>query len=227
MAFPPTLRIGVFVYEDFEPIDVWGFIEPFTIARFRGTFYSSPPPYPFEVVLISRDGGNVKSINGPWVACDWDFSRARTEPLDLLMIPGGGGTWPLLDEKSNPSDVAALLDWVHAMDAKVQIMASVCTGAAVLARAGLLDGLAAATNHASFGWVASQGPKVKWDKVSRWIDAGKYVTSAGVSAGIDMGFYLVSRLCGRPVAESAVLAAEYDWNRNPKTPIFYPPQTST
>jgi transcriptional regulator GlxA family with amidase domain len=227
MAFPPTLRLGVFVYDDFEPIDVWGFIEPFTIARFRGTFYASPPPYPFEVVLISRDGGNVKSINGPWVAPDWDFARAREEPLDLLMIPGGGGTWPLLDDVEHGAEVAALLDWVHAMDAKVQIMTSVCTGAAVLARAGLLDGLPAATNHASFDWVASQGPKVKWDKVSRWVDAGKYVTSAGVSAGIDMGFYLVSRLCGRAVAENAVLAAEYDWHRDPKTPIVYPPHTST
>ena len=224
MAFPRTLRIGIFVYPDFEPIDVWGFIEAFSIARFFGTFYSSPPPYPFEIVLISRDGGNVKSINGPSVAPNWDFARALNEPLDLLMIPGGGGTWPLLDEVHHAAEVAALLEWIHAMDRKVTIMASVCTGAAVLARAGLLDGLPAATNHGAFDWVAAHGPKVLWDSVSRWVDAGKYVTSAGVSAGTDMGFYLVSRLAGPAVAENAVVAAEYNWQRDPKTPIVFPPQ---
>jgi putative intracellular protease/amidase len=68
------------------------------------------------------------------------------------------------------------------MDKKVRIMASVCTGDAGLATGGLLDGLPAATNHAAFGWVTQQGPNVLWDSVSRWVDAGKYVTSAGVSA---------------------------------------------
>jgi transcriptional regulator GlxA family with amidase domain len=105
----------------------------------------------------------------------------------------------------------------------VKIMASVCTGAAVLATCGFLDGLPAATNHSAFGWVASHGPRVHWDRVSRWVDAGKYVTSAGVSAGTDLGFYLVSRLVSREVAEIAVRSAEYDWHRDPKQPIYYPP----
>ncbi len=220
MAFPRTLRIGIFVYEGFEPIDVWGFAEAFTASRFLGKGYLSPPPHPFEVLLISRDDNKVKSMNGPSVAPDWDFARARTESLDLLMIPGGN-TGPVLDEAHH---AAELLEWVRAMDTKVQIMASVCTGAAVLTSAGLLDGLPAATNHQAFQWVASFGPKVKWDNVSRWVDAGKYVTSAGVSAGTDMGFYLVSRLAGLAVAETAVIVAEYDWHRDPKAPIFYPQQ---
>ena len=75
---------------------------------------------------------------------------------------------------------------------------------------------------AAFGWVSRQGPKVLWDSVSRWVDAGKYVTSAGVSAGTDLGFYLVSRLAGRAVAEAAVLAAEYDWHRDPQEPLTFP-----
>jgi transcriptional regulator GlxA family with amidase domain len=138
------------------------------------------------------------------------------------MIPGGGGTWPLLDEKADPEGVAALLDWVRRMDERVKLMTSVCTGAAVLARAGLLDGRPAATNHRAFAWVAQQGPKILWDSVSRRVDAGRHVTSAGVSAGTDIGFYLVCRLAGRAVAENAVAAAEYDWRRNPQTPIVYP-----
>jgi transcriptional regulator GlxA family with amidase domain len=226
-TFPRSQRVGILVFEGFEPIDVWGFAEAFAIARFLGTSYAGPPAFPFEVILISRDGNKVKSINGPSAAPDWDFARALNEPLDVLMVPGGGGTWPLLDEKNNPKEVEALLKWIRAMDGKVTIMASVCTGAAVLARAGLLDGKPAATNHSEFGWVAGHGPKVLWDNVSRWVDAGKYVTSAGVSAGTDMGFYLVSRLAGRAVAENAVTAAEYDWHRDPQAPIFYPQQADT
>jgi putative intracellular protease/amidase len=222
-VFPRTLRVGVFVYEGFEPIDVWGFSEAFAISRFLGKGYLSLPPHPFEIVLISKDGNKVKSMNGPSVAPDLDFAQARApaETMDLLMVPGGN-TGPLVEVSD--AEFAPLRDWVHAMDAKVQIMASVCTGAAVLAKAGLLDGLPAATNHQAFGWVASFGPKVKWDNVSRWVDAGKYVTSAGVSAGTDMGFYLVSRLAGLAVAETAAITAEYDWHRDPKAPIFYPQQ---
>jgi len=223
-SFPRTQRIGILVFEGFEPIDVFGFAEAFSIARFLGTDYATKLPYPFETVLIARDLSKVRSINGPSVMPDLDFAQALREPLDLLMVPGGGGTWPLLDAKTDPQGVAELLDWMRKMDSKTPIMASVCTGAAVLATCGLLDGRPAATNHSAFGWVAPQGPKVLWDSVARWGDAGKYVTSAGVSAGTDLGFYLVSRLAGRAVAENAVAAAEYDWHRDPQTPIYYPPR---
>jgi transcriptional regulator GlxA family with amidase domain len=87
--------------------------------------------------------------------------------------------------------------------------------------------LPAATNHGAFDFVRQFGPKVLWDSVSRWVDAGQYVSSAGVSAGTDMGFYLVSRLAGRAVAENAVSAAEYDWHRDPQAQIFYPQQAQT
>ncbi len=220
--FPATQRIGIFVFDMFEPIDVWGFVQAFSIARFLGTDYFSDPPYPFEIVLIGKTLAKVKSYNGPTVAPDWDIARARQEPLDMLMVPGGRGVGMLLDD---PNGVAALLEWVRFMDGKVSIMASVCTGAAVLAQCGLLDGRPAATNHNAFDWVSKRGPRVHWDNVSRWVDAGKYVTSAGVSAGTDLGFYLVSRMAGRAVAENAVFAAEYDWHRDPETPIYYPPQT--
>jgi transcriptional regulator GlxA family with amidase domain len=225
-GFPPTQRIGIFVFDGFEPIDVFGFTEAFAIARYLGQGYADPPPYPFAVTLIGRGRHPVKSANGPTVLPDVDMDEALNHPPDLLMIPGGGGTWPLLDEKADPTGVAALLDWVRHLDKKVKLTTSVCTGAAVLARAGLLDGRPAATNHGSFAWVAQQGPKVLWDSVSRWVDAGRYVTSAGVSAGTDLGFYLVSRLAGRAVAENAVTAAEYDWRRDPQTPIFYPQQAA-
>jgi putative intracellular protease/amidase len=232
--FPLTFRVGILVYDGFEPIDVWGFTEAFAISRFIGTAYQSPPPYPFEILFISnevRPSGKshevpapVKSANGPRVAPDMFRDDALKHPFDLLMIPGGD-TGPLLDQ-SDPKAVKALVAWVMAMDKRVKLMTSVCTGAAVLAHAGVLDGKHAATNHAAFAWVTQYGPRVLWDNVSRWVDAGHYVTSAGVSSGTDMAFHLVDRLAGRAVAETAAKEAEYDWHRDPQKPIYYPQQAA-
>jgi transcriptional regulator GlxA family with amidase domain len=229
--FPPTIRIGILVYEGFEPIDVWGFTEAFTISRFIGTDYQSPPPYPFEILFISnevRPSGEpsavpapVKSANGPRVAPDMFREDALKTPFDVLMIPGGN-TGPLVEGK--PEDMKVLMTWVKKMDKRVNLMTSVCTGAAVLALSGILDGKPAATNHEAFAWVTQFGPRVLWDNVSRWVDAGHHVTSAGVSAGTDMAFHLVDRLMGRAVAETAAKQAEYDWHRDPQQPIFYPQQ---
>lgn len=230
--FPRTQRIGILVFNDFEPLDVWGFVSAFSIARFIGTDYGDPPPYPFEIVFISNETSPgspgavpqpVKSYNGPRVAPDYFRDQALTEDIDVLMIPGGQGTGGLLLNPDNEL-VENLLAWVRAMDARVSLMTSVCTGAAILARAGVLDGKPAATNHMAFAFVTSFGPRVLWDNVSRWVDAGRYVTSSGTSAGTDMAFHLVSRLAGRAVAEAATRASEYDWHRDPQQPIFYPQQ---
>ena len=200
--FPPTRHVGILVFDKFEPVDVWGFVEAFSISRFIGTGYASGPPYPFEVKLISnatkpKSGGSrpapVESMNGPSVAPDLfrDEALNRSPPFDLLMIPGGLGTRQLLG--ADRAAVEALVAWVQAMDASApsMLMTSVCTGAAILARAGVLDGRPAATNHEAFAWVVGFGPRVLWDNVARWVDAGRYVTSAGVSAGTDMAFHLV------------------------------------
>jgi putative intracellular protease/amidase len=233
-CFPRTLRIGILVFDKFEPIDVWGFAEALAISRYIGTSYGSLAPYPFEVVLIANQcrppgAGEatpkpVKSNNGPRVAPDYFRDEALEEKFDVIMIPGGIGTRPLVND-DNP-DRAALVEWVQAMDQRVELMTSVCTGAAILAFAGVLDGRPAATNHEAFAWVTSQGTRVLWDNVSRWVDAGHYVTSAGVSAGTDMGFYLVKRLAGRAVAEAAAIAAEYGWHDDPERPIYHPQQAA-
>jgi putative intracellular protease/amidase len=222
-GFPPTLRIGILIFDDFEPIDVWGFAEAFTIARFLGQGLFDLPPYPFQVIFIAKELKPVRSSNGPQSMPDLDMEQAAKEHFDVLMVPGGAGTRCLIADEKVGEEV---LKFLKAMDTKVGIMASVCTGAALLAKSGLLDGKPAATNHAAFGWVVQQGPRVLWDNVSRWVDAGHYVTSAGVSAGTDMAFYLVSRLAGRAVAEVAARAAEYDWHRDPQQPISYPQQAS-
>jgi len=233
-GFPPTMRVGILVYDGFEPIDVWGFTEAFTISRFLGTGYLDAPAYPFEVLFISnevRPSGQedavpapVKSMNGPRVAPDMFRDDAPGQSIDILMIPGGN-TGPLIEDRQS-EEVKALINWVQEMDKQVQLMTSVCTGAAVLALSGVLDGKPATTNQSVFAWISTFGPRVLWDNVSRWVDAGHYVTSSGVSAGTDMAFHLVDRLMGRAVAETAAKTAEYDWHRDPQQPIFYPQQAA-
>lgn len=242
--FPTTIRIGILVFPNFEPLDVWGFVQAFSIARFLGKPYQTqaggpgqapllPSPFPFEVLFISNADSDthaagvrpppVRSFNGPRVAPDLYRDEALGANIDMLMIPGGAGVYEILDTSPPaPHGVARLCEWVRAMDKKTSLTTSVCTGAAILAKSGLLDGKPAATNHQAFDWVRTFGPLVLWDNVARWVDAGRYVTSAGVSAGTDMAFYLLSRLAGRAVAEAAVLAAEYDWRRDPQQPIYYP-----
>lgn len=208
---PNTKTIGIFIYENFEPIDVWGFVQAFSIARFLGQGYADKGPYPFQIVVIAKTMDPVRSYNGPRVLPDMTRQEALTKPFDVLMIPGGRGTEDVLD--------TITLDWVRAMDAKVPLMTSVCTGAGVLAKAGLLNGKPATTNHNAFDWIVTLGPDVLWNRTWRWVDAGKYVTSAGVSAGTDMAFYLVAKLAGQAVADNAAAAAEYHWQRDPRVAL--------
>src|SRR5258706_3605679 len=123
-GFPRTLRIGILVFEGFEPLDVWGFVEAFSISRFIATNYASPPHFPFEIVLISNQckphgaeaaPAPVKSANGPRVAPDYFRDEALEQQIDVLMIPGGIGTRTLLSDK-HPEARQELIDWVRRMD---------------------------------------------------------------------------------------------------------------
>ena len=206
-----TKEIGIFVYDDFEPIDVWGFVQAFAIARFLGQAYSDDGPYPFHISFIAKTMDPVRSYNGPSVMPKMTRDAALKQRFAVLMTPGGLGTRNVLDDGT--------MAWIRGMAPNVKLMTSVCTGAGVLAKAGLLDGLPATTNHNAFDDIVKLGPKVLWDRSSRWVDAGDHVTSAGVSAGTDMAFYLVARLAGQAVADVAAAAAEYHWQRDPRVQL--------
>jgi transcriptional regulator GlxA family with amidase domain len=100
-------------------------------------------------------------------------------------------------------------------------VSSVCTGAALLARAGLLDGRRATSNKLSFKWVTEQGPAVEWIlRQARWVEDGKFATSSGVSAGIDMTLALIAKLAGAESAERIAIRMEYEWHRDPSWDPF-------
>jgi transcriptional regulator GlxA family with amidase domain len=201
---PTTRTVGVLLFPGFEPLDVFGPVEAFVISRFPNG--GDEPPHPFRVVMIAATREPIAMTGGPRVTPDHDF--ADCPRLDLLLVPGGMGT---RTEYGNQR----LLDFIREQSARADIVASVCTGAVLLGSAGLLDGEPATTNRRAFDWVASTVPSARWDRTVRWADAGRVVTSAGVSAGTDMALHLVGRLLGPDVAEAAARRMEYRWNPDP------------
>jgi transcriptional regulator GlxA family with amidase domain len=136
-----------------------------------------------------------------------EYGFADCPPLDFIMVPGGNGT---LTELENP----VLLDWLTARSGAAEVVMSVCSGSALLARAGLLDGRRATTNKMWFNALIPSGPNVQWVKEARWVEDGKFVTSSGVSAGIDMALAVIAKLRGEEVSRNLAVATEYEWHRD-------------
>jgi transcriptional regulator GlxA family with amidase domain len=194
MTNPKTL--GVILFDEFELLDVFGPCEAYGVRDLGGEF---------RIVTAAAQAGPIASAQGPRAQADCALKDCP--PLDLILVPGGFGT---RREVNNSS----LLNWLRERAEQTEIVSSVCTGAALLARAGLLDGRRATTNKRAFGWVVSQGPNVNWIKSARWVEDGRFWTSSGVSAGIDMALAIIARLAGADAAERAARAMEYDWHRD-------------
>lgn len=153
----------------------------------------------------------VPSAQGPQAIADYDF--ANCPKIEILLVPGGFGT---RREASNPR----LIDFLQRRSAQADLVMSVCTGAGLLARAGLLDGRRATTNKQVFEWPVSQGPRVNWVRQARWVEDGKFVTSSGISAGIDMALAVIGQRFGSDTAEAIAIAMEYEWRRDPDRDPF-------
>ena len=186
--------LGVVLFEGFELLDVFGPLEMFGLAADH-----------FEIRLISESGGVVASRQGPKSICDDSFQSAPA--IDVLLVPGGIGT---RREVNNP----VLLNWLKKRSQHAELVASVCTGSALLAKAGVLDGLRATSNKLAFVWAASQSEKVQWQQQARWVEDGKVFTSSGISAGIDMALAVIAKLVSQQAAEDAANFAEYTWQRD-------------
>lgn len=196
--------VGVLIYPQFEPLDAFGPVEAFAIAETPDAPADAPPP--FRIVTLAETREPVAMRGGPRVLPDLDLASAP--PLDVLLVPGGPGA---RREVRNP----ALLGFLRHQAGQAQVIASVCTGAALLGVAGLLSGREATTNRRAFDWVISTCPgDVRWNRTARWVDQGPIVTSAGVSAGTDMALHLVARLLGSAAAEAAAKRMEHRWERS-------------
>lgn len=132
---------------------------------------------------------------------------SEIEAADVLLVPGGWGTRKEVQNES-------FLDSLRKLSAKSRYTTSVCTGSAILAKAGLLDGRRATSNKRAFAWVTSQSDSVSWVRKARWVEDGHLFTSSGVSAGMDMALALIERLFHHDSALRAAARAEYTWHQD-------------
>ena len=194
MSDNSSRRLGALLFPGFELLDTFGPLEMF-----------GNMPGAVDIVTVAERKGPVRSGQGPSAMADYGFDDCP--PLDLLLIPGGMGTRTEVDN-------AALIDWLRQRASSAEVVMTVCSGTALLARAGLLDGRRATTNKMFFHEVTEQGPRVEWVREARWVEDGKYATSSGVSAGIDMALAVIAKLAGTQVSDSLAVATEYDWHRD-------------
>lgn len=196
-----TLAVGILLFDGVELLDFAGPYEVFTVAsRVRLREDPSEEP-PFDVFTVAASAEPVRTHGGVRIAPDTTF--AGHPHIDLLVVPGG----VVLDAVADRPTV----DWTARTAAGAQLTASVCTGAFLLAQAGLLDGRPATTHWEDVDELQAAYPALRAVKDCRWVDDGDVITAAGISAGIDMALHLVVRLAGVPAALETARYMQYEW----------------
>ncbi len=193
-----TRTVAILVFDDVEVLDFCGPFEVFSVSgRERET-------RPFHVCLVAERTDPIRARNGLRVLPD--YATADCPKVDMLVVPGGQGT---RREMHN----ALLRDWIKERTATCELVLSVCTGALLLAKAGLLDGLTATTHHGAIDLLREVAAKTQVDSARRVVDNGHIITAAGVAAGIDASLYVVARLLGQDEAVRTARHIEYPWPR--------------
>ena len=193
------MNIGIYIYENAEVLDFSGPFEVFATAnRLSGT------PGLLNVFLVAESSHTVSARGGYEVRPG--FSFADHPPIDVLVVVGGVHTEELKKQH--------VLKWVAATSSNASLVASVCTGAFLLAEAGVLSNCSVTTHWEDIADLRKSCPTLTVIENQRWVEAGNIVTSGGISAGIDMSLHLVSRLCGMALAEKTARQMDFDWHRN-------------
>ena len=185
------MNIAVLLFDDFETLDVYGPVEIF--GRLVDLY---------TVKFYSLNGGLVKNRHGLSVLTE--KLENINHDLEIFVVPGGLGTRKEVDNN-------LLIDKIKEISNDSKFVFTVCTGSALLARTGLLDYKRATSNKRAFAWVVSNGPNVKWDKKARWVVDGKFYTSSGVSAGMDMSLGFLADWHGIEFARRMAFEIEYNW----------------
>jgi len=189
-------NLAILLFDDVEVLDFAGPFEVFAVSRDRHDGQTSL----FNVYTVAQSAGPVIARNG--LSVNPTYTVENCPPPDILLVPGGRGTRAAID---NPD----LIAWIQRVAEPAELVLSVCTGSLVLGRAGLLDGLAATTYHTEFDHLAELAPTATLKPGTRYVDNGRVITSAGVSAGIDMALYVVERLHGVEQARWTANHMEY------------------
>ena len=197
MAEPRS--VGILIFDEVEVLDFCGPFEVFSVASSR----SSDEIKPFRVFTVGKSRDSISTRGG--MAVTPQASIDEVARLDILLVPGGQGTRPLLHDTQ-------LIDWIRSRAGTAELVLSVCTGALLLGKAGLLDGLTATTHHGAIELLGQVAPQCTVRKDVRYVDNGRVITSGGIAAGIDMSLYVVARLLGRDHAAATARYMEYPWS---------------
>ncbi len=196
------MNVGILIFDEVELLDMAGPYEVFTTAaRVHGRSQPAGTPLLFNVFTLARSAAPVQARAG--LRLQPDCTLDDHPPLDCAIVPGG-----VVDAELGQ---AALMDWIAAQARSARLLGSVCTGALLLAQAGVLDGLEATTHWEDVEALRALRPGLRVLEGRRWVDAGRIVSSAGISAGIDMSLHLVERLQGRELALRTARQMEFDW----------------
>lgn len=191
-----TRTVGILLFDEVEVLDFAGPFEVFSVAGRRDGLEL------FDVFTVAENAGAVSARNRLQVIPTYSFADAPH--IDVLVVPGGFGT-------RREMNSAVVVDWVKQRIEEAEVVLSVCTGALILAKAGLLDGVRSTTHHGAVDLLREVAPQSLIHGDQRIIDNGKLVIAAGVSSGIDASFHLLARLHGADVARENAAYIEYPY----------------
>jgi transcriptional regulator GlxA family with amidase domain len=195
------LRVGILVFPDVEVLDFCGPFEVLSATRLDESRRRQDLS-PFEVVLVAPSIEPVKATGGLRVLPDHDLEACPQ--LDLLVVPGGWGTRSLVDDER-------VIKWIRAQAHDAELVVSVCTGSFLLAQAGLLEGRRATTHWQSLDRMEQTFPTISVVREQHVVDEGSILTSAGISAGIDLALRVVAKVHGEDVARATARYMEYPY----------------
>lgn len=192
------MKVNVLLFQDFETLDVFGPVEILGhLPNSQLHYYSLKGD-----IIESKDG--VKVMTEPLESADFN---------QILLLPGGPGARRLVNDDD-------FIQQLKAIALACSFCLTVCTGSALLAKTGLMDGLRATSNKKAFEWVQSVNHKVDWVVHARWVVSGKYYISSGVSAGMDMTLGFIQDNIGQETATKIANTIEYVWNSDPDNDPF-------
>jgi len=193
------LNIGIYIYDEAEVLDFSGPFEVFSTAN-----RLSAPTNIFNVFLIAQTNDVVNARGGYCINPHYGFDDHPD--IDVLVVAGG-----VHDREVKKAQV---IEWITLIEKNAKYVSSVCTGAFLLAQAGFLKSKKATTHWQDCDDLQKSYPDVTVLHSQRWVDEGKFITSAGISSGIDMSLYLVSRLVSQELAEKTAAQMEFEWRQN-------------
>jgi transcriptional regulator GlxA family with amidase domain len=200
-----TLQVGIYVYDEAEVLDFAAPYEVFSTASRVQARAAPGTAVPFAPWLVAETRRPVTARAG--FVVEPRYSIEHHPPLDVLVIPGGVHTAELTKDH--------VTAWIARQHDETKVTASVCTGSFLLTRAGVLAGGEATTHWEDCSDLERELPGLLVRRDRRWTEHGRVLTSAGISAGLDMSLRIVARLAGEDLAKRTARQIDYSWNPTP------------